>query len=290
MNDVVLRSALTYLKDGLRVLPLHHPVIHSEDLACSCGNPHCSSPAKHPVARLTPRGLLDATEDPSVVQEWFADSRWNIGIVTGAVSGIVALDVDPRHDGIESLTALEGEHGPLPPTWRFLTGGGGLHILFRHPGGKIPNSAGKLGPGIDGRGDGGYIVAPPSLHMSGRLYETSADHHPDAVPLADMPDWLLRLTRADPRRPAGRRVEEWRGVVAATVPEGRRNHTIAELSGHLLAKGVDPHVCLDLMVSFNTTHCRPSLSEREVAKTVANIACRELGQRAAGRGRMSSHG
>ena len=153
-------------------------------------------PAKHPVGSLVPKGLRDATKDPAVIDEWFGRGRFNIGIVTGAISGIVALDVDPRHDGDQTIRRPRGEHGLLPSTWRFLTGGGGEHILFRHPGSTIPNSAGKIGPGVDVRGDGGYIVAPPSEHISGRLYAISVDHHPDEVALADPPLWLLQAPPA----------------------------------------------------------------------------------------------
>ncbi len=107
------------------------------------------------------------------------------------MSGVVVLDVDPRNGGDEALAALETRHGPLPATWRVLTGGGGEHVFFRHPGNPVNNAKGRLGPGLDLKADGGYVVAPPSEHMSGQRYALSIDHHPDEVPLADAPDWLL---------------------------------------------------------------------------------------------------
>ena len=82
-----------------------------------------------------------------------------MGIVTDAVSGLVVLDVDPRHGCEESLKNLEREHGPLPRTLEAMTGGGGRHIYFAHPGGSVRNRVG-ITPGIDLRGDGGCIVAP----------------------------------------------------------------------------------------------------------------------------------
>ena len=95
----------------------------------------------------------------------------NVAIRTGVVSGLVALDVDLAKGGPNSLRLLVQSHEPLPGTVESLTGGGGQHILFQYPGESILNSTAKLGPGIDIRGDGGYIITPPSLHASGRRYE-----------------------------------------------------------------------------------------------------------------------
>jgi hypothetical protein len=87
----------------------------------------------------------------------------NLGILTGADTGIWVLDVDPRHGGNESLAALEMEIGKLPATVSAATGGGGTHYLFRIPTGvSIKNSASKIGAGLDVRGDGGLIVVAPS--------------------------------------------------------------------------------------------------------------------------------
>jgi hypothetical protein len=98
--------------------------------------------------------------------------RWpnaGLGLVTGAVSGLVVLDVDPRNDGDATLEDLECEHGPVPVTVEVLTGGGGRHLYFQHPGEETPPV--KIGPGLDRLGDGSQVVAPPSLHASGRRYE-----------------------------------------------------------------------------------------------------------------------
>jgi putative DNA primase/helicase len=185
----MIDHALHYASLCMKVLPLHSPVRSGDSMVCSCGKGKCTSPAKHPVGRLAPNGLKDGTADENIIQRWFNQPDLNIGIVTGAISNIVVLDIDPRHDGDETLAALEKSYGPLPQTWRFLTGGGGEHIIFRHPGGLVPNSAGKIGSGIDVRGDGGYIVAPPSRHISGRPYAISVDHDPENMTLADIPSW-----------------------------------------------------------------------------------------------------
>lgn len=185
----LLETARVYDRHALRVFRCARLI--SDDagrLICACSRgEQCDSPGKHPLET----GWQDTS--PELTRWWGLGGLWNIGIATGAASRIVVLDIDPRHGGDETLTKLEQKHGELPPTWRFLTGGGGEHILFRHPGGYVPNSANWLGQGIDVRGDGGFIVAPPSQHVSGRRYEISV--HPDDTPLAPMPGWVTdRLT------------------------------------------------------------------------------------------------
>jgi hypothetical protein len=279
MSQTVIDCAMHYSRLGLAVLPLHYPVQHQHGMACSCGRTNCGSPAKHPVGHLVPQGLRNASVNDNVVERWFRDRPWNLAIVTGKTSGVFALDVDPRHGGDNSLAALENKHGPLPTTWRFLTGGGGEHILFRHPGGLLPNSAGKIGVGIDVRGEAGYIVAPPSRHTSGRSYSVSVDHHPDDVPLADPPGWLIEAVKPDVVVGASN-TQEWRSRIGSAIPEGQRNDTLARISGHLLGHGIDRHVCLDIIVALNATHCTPPLPEEEILNIVASITNRELAKRA----------
>jgi hypothetical protein len=286
VSHTVFDYASKYSHLGLPVLPLHYPVRNQDGIVCSCGRANCASPAKHPVGHLVPSGLKNATAEPEKITEWFKQSPWNVGIVTGVRSGIVLLDIDPRHGGDESLAALERANGPLPETWRFLTGGGGEHVLFRHPAGFVPNSANKLAPGIDVRGEGGYFVAPPSRHTSGRDYAISVDHDPDIVGLAEAPPWLVALMQA-PSCGTGKvrtPVEDWRALTDATIPVGQRNDTIARISGYLLCRRVDPHVCLDLMMAFNAKHCSPALSEDEVIGIVASISQREMAKRTSNRG------
>jgi hypothetical protein len=201
---------------------------------------------------------------------WY--TRWptaNVGVVTGAVSGLVVLDVDPAHGGDESLKRLERRHGPLPPTIAAQTGGGGRHIYFRHPGGLVRNRVG-FAQGIDLRGDGGYVVAPPSRHPSGRDYVWERGRGPDDVQLADMPDWLVH--RFVGGEGAGHAFTYWRALVRDGVDEGRRNSTIASLTGHLLWHGVDADVALELLLAWNRLRCRPPLPDDEVASVVTSIA------------------
>ena len=132
-------------------------------------------------------------------------SRWavkhpdaNLGIAMG--DGVLALDVDDKAGGFGSLRGLQAKYGELPVTACSRTGGGGRHFLFRvEPGLRIPNSQGGhggLAPGLDVRGDGGQIVAPPSVHESGQRY-TWERHPREGIELA--PDWLLSLITRPPR-------------------------------------------------------------------------------------------
>lgn len=204
------------------------------------------------------------------VLSWF--QRWpdaNVAIVTGKVSGLIVLDVDPRHGGDDSLLDLERRYGPLPETVESISGGGGRHIYFAHPGDLLRNRVG-LEAGIDLRGDGGMIVAPPSIHPGGGPYAWEVSHHPDDLAPAPVPPWLLALARGETPY-LGHSLGHWRSLVREGVAKGERNNTIASLAGHLLWHGVDPAVAAELLLCWNRVRARPPLSDEEVARTVESI-------------------
>jgi hypothetical protein len=212
------------------------------------------------------------SKHPSIdqVENWFNEHPdANVGVVTGAISGLVVLDIDPAHGGDKSLIELEQRHDALPHTVESLTGGGGRHIYFRHPGGIIHNRVGLL-PGIDLRGDGGLIVAPPSVHPSGRHYDWDVSHHPDDTQFAELPDWLLHLAQTDDAA-RGHPLRHWRNLVREGVAEGERNSSLASLVGHLLWHGIDRQVVLELMQCWNQVRCNPPLSNKEVTAVVDSI-------------------
>ncbi len=185
--SALLAAALSYARRGWPVLPLHS----IRDGRCTCRKPECDRPGKHPLGRFVPQGVKDATTDENTIRAWWASvPAANIGLATGAESGLVVLDVDPARGGEDSLNVLQREHGTLPETPKSRTGSGGAHFLLKHPGVAIRNRV-NLAAGLDVRGDGGYIVAPPSLHASGEQYAWLRS--PDDTPLAEMPDWLLAL-------------------------------------------------------------------------------------------------
>lgn len=188
--SVMVRAALDFAKRKWAVLPLYG----IRDGVCTCGRPGCGKPGKHPCIK-SGTGHSKATTDPDQICSWW--DRWpdaNVGIATGAVSGLLVLDVDTHRGGDESLKVLLNGHPTNTPTAQ--TGGGGRHLYFAYPGRKTRNAVG-FRPGLDIRGDAGIVVAPPSLHHSGRRYTWTSD--PDLVALASAPLWLMEsLTQTVP--------------------------------------------------------------------------------------------
>lgn len=229
-----------------------------------------------PVAPGTKRPLVSWADlqerlpDRDEVRNWYA--RWpqaGVGVVTGLTSGLVVLDVDPAHGGAASLSALELTHGKLAQTVEAVTGGGGRHLYFAHPGGDIRNRAG-LAPGIDLRADGGMVVAPPSIHPNGRPYLWREGHGPEEIAVARLPIWL-RGEAVGEGFGHGHPMSFWRDLARRGVQAGNRNSTIASLTGHLLWHGVDPEVVTELLLAWNRWRCRPPLSDEEVVRTVTSI-------------------
>lgn len=141
-------------------------------------------------------GHKDASADPAVAAErWRQHPDANIGIATGAVSGVWVLDIDYQHGGEGSLAELVERHGPLPRTVEASTPSGGRHLYSKWIEG-IRNSAGRIGAGLDVRGAGGYAVAPPSVLADGRRYRWRC-----SGPLADAPAWLVYLAKPPPPPP-----------------------------------------------------------------------------------------
>ena len=135
---------------------------------------------------MTPHGFKDATNDRAQVRAWWTERpEASIGIACGA-SGWLVLDIDADKGGFESYAELRDKDIITPAdldTFTSRTGGGGMHIVWQQPQGVlIGNSAGKLGKGLDIRGDGGYIIAPPSPHPSGTAYQIERNARPRPAP------------------------------------------------------------------------------------------------------------
>ena len=281
-----LEAALYLVSRGAKVFPLYGMRHNTAGcLVCACGKPSCEDAGKHPLWKLAPKGVNNATAHEHTVRYWFTkEPLANVGLATG---NSVVLDVDPKHGGDASLEALEAQHGLLPETTRTITGSGGQHIFFRPPEGvRIKNSVGGnggLAPGLDIKSAGGYVVAPPSLHASGRHYAWSVDHHPDDVPPAPMPAWLVQALVQPGGGSPVRDPSAWRDLVAKGVSEGGRNTAVSRLTGHLLRRWVDAQVVHELVQAWNSARCQPPLSPEEVTKIVGSIARKEL-QRREGRG------
>jgi hypothetical protein len=237
-------AALRYaLQDGWRVFPLEPG-------------------GKRPLAKLAPHGVLDATTDPAKIVAWWEhEPNANVGIATG--SGLIVLDVDGQ-DGEHALAELEAIDGKLPATLEARTGKG-RHLYLAADGLDIRNSASKVGRHLDVRGEGGYVVAPPSLHENGSRYA----FRDAGKPASRLPQrWADRITA--PPRPAadpGEPVE-----LPDRIPEGGRNDALTRLAGYLQRKGLDPEAIEAALMVENGKRCHPPLTAREVEAIVKSVA------------------
>jgi hypothetical protein len=240
-------------------------------------------------APACPRGFKDATTNPARIRRWWlADRDYNIGIATGIVSRFWVLDVDGR-DGATSLANLEAKHGPAPDTLISVTADG-CHFWFAYNG-PIPCSADdRIGRGLHVRGDGGYVMAPPSVHPDGPVYRWMNDRAP--VPA---PDWLVRLTRrpqpgpitgkiAWPSRRStagnyGKTALDYEVAELANTIKGGRNHALnrASFCLHQLVAGGElnaaevRHRLIDACTT-NGLMSDPEDGPRSVARTIASGA------------------
>lgn len=245
-----LAAALAYAVRGWPVLPLEPR-------------------GKRPLGSLVPHGVKGATTDAATIRGWWTrEPDANVGIATGAAAGFDVLDVDGE-EGAASLAELERKHGPLPTTPEALTGGGGRHVLFAHADGL--RNAVRFAPGLDVRTDGGYVVAAPSVHPSGRIYTWEVTRDPVDTPLAPWPAWLVapiaeRPTLAAVPSAGGRCGPE------APIVEGGRNATLASLAGTMRKRGMAEDSIRAALLAENAARCRPPLTEAEVVRIAGSIA------------------
>ena len=246
----MLQTALALIQHGLAVFP-------------------CRQRSKLPA---TAHGCWDASLDSDTVRAWWATNpHLNIAIATGTTSNCFVLDVDGL-DGQRELDKLEARHGELPRTLTAITPNHGMHLYFRPPPGvPVRNSASRIAPGMDVRGEGGYVLAPPSVHPNGRRCAWSVD---SGDTIAAPASWLVignNVSDIGSRKP----VEYWRSLAATGADEGARHCRIAQFAGYLLRRYVAPDVVLPLIHAWNEHRCRPPLPADEVTRIVTDIAARE---------------
>lgn len=213
---------------GWKPTPLH--VVGPDGITCSCpkGKNCGRSAGKHNIAggwQNDHRGvaIFEEMRDgaPRFDKEGEPNGtfpprkRMNVGVLTGDVSGIFVLDIDPNDNGFETIKALIAEHGQLPPTFAVKTGTGGYHYYFTMPDFDARNSAKKLGAGLDIRANGGMVVGPGSVSYAG-YYSVAND-----APVLDAPDWLLEMIRPTvAETPAPAQVDPFAAEAASgAVPE-----------------------------------------------------------------------
>jgi len=199
------------------------------------------------------------------IREWWKQyPEANVGIVTGAISNIVVVDVE-----------YSGRIDDLPRTVMSKTGGSGSHHYYKYPGASVKNGV-RIGNPVDKRdirGDGGYVVAPPSIHASGDSYEWVVP--PDNTPFAEFPQWIIK-----PEPPIGilpkNSGHDW-GRKLNGVTEGERNNVATEIAGKLLAHipaGEWENLAWPLLCAWNEKNA-PPLPTTELRSVFNSIAQRQ---------------
>jgi len=267
-TDKQLRAAMYYVtRLGWAVIPVHTP----NHNGCSCGDPECSSIGKHP---RTPHGVNDGSIEPNTIKEWWV--KWpdaNIGIVTGKMSGLVVVDIDPKHGGLQTYDDLIDGYEKIN-TLQVITGSGGRHVYFKYPDDrKIGCPVGVL-PGIDIRGDGGYVVAPLSKHTSGGQYLWEESSKPTQLDVATMPQWML-----DALSPTGKENKSKKAApLPDSIPEGERRKHILSLAGSMRRRGCTEVEILPAIKASNKARCKPLLTDQELEEIVRSVEKYPAGQ------------
>ena len=246
----LLDEALQYAQRGWSVFPVYQAVSVG---VCSCPEGvACSSVGKHP---RTQQGFKVATTDEAIIRDWWA--KWpkaNIGIATGKKSGLVVIDVDPRNGGNEGLRQLEDTHGELSSGLVVQTGGDGQHIYFTYPDGGIGIRSDDLADGVEVKADGRCVVAPPSLHASGKEYRWATSDSHTVVPSL-MPKWLVDMI-LKPKPVTVSPIS-----IINEIPEGARNITLTSLAGAKRRRGLETDELLPALIAVNDGQCNPPLPE-----------------------------
>ncbi|MFA6459203.1 MAG: bifunctional DNA primase/polymerase [Candidatus Paceibacterota bacterium] len=232
-DNVKLRAALRYQSVGMSIIP--------------------TGADKRPLIQWGPYQKIHATVEE--IKAWW--KQWpqaNPALVTGKVSGIVALDLDAKY----GRTAKEFS---IPATASAKSGNGGEHFFFNYPNKPVLSKSAISGQGVDMRGDGGYILLAPSVNSGGGQYEWLVEPE---MGIAEMPQWLQTLACDDGKK--------WQ-FGASGVLEGSRNDSAASMSG-LLVKSISrdkwESACWPLIRAWNAQN-KPPLPDTELRTTFESV-------------------
>lgn len=245
-------AAIEYAKKGFAVFPLKY----------------------RDKVPLTRNGCKDATTDAAQIKSWWQKyPNANIGLATGAVSQnvfVIDLDIDEDRgiDGYHSLEDWQREHGDFPETWTAITGRGGYHLYYRGNG-KIKNRAGII-DGVDIRGNGGYVVAPPSIHKNGNRYEW--EYSPDEFELAKADNNVMYFLNHDDHRQSAS------FTMPNIVSAGQRNQMLFRFACMMQAKGASDQSVFAATMAENESSCSPPLTEQEVRIIVSSATKYDKGK------------
>jgi putative DNA primase/helicase len=275
-EENLFNAALCYARKGWPVIPVYS--VCNGVCACRKGLT-CDAPGKHPYHSSW--GTIAST-DPEVIKEWWDHScvGANIGVLTGLKSRIFCLDVDvPRLDanisknGPARLAELINLHGELPITGKVSTGSGGSHYFF-----EMPSNAEfkkEIAPGLDIKANGGFVVAPPSIHKSGNLY--TWELLPGTSKFASIvcaPNWLIEM--ATKSLDVRQDFSKWEDVLFTPILPGQRNNEIAKIVGALVRARLDPYLVRGLVRLINQHVCTEPLSHYELETIVTSITKRDF--------------
>lgn len=235
-------------------------------------------PVRQNKTPYTPHGCKNAKTDLRAIKNWwkrYPDA--NIGIATGSISGgIIVIDIDIDEDkgvyGDESLREWEREHGELPETWRAITGRGGYHYYYRSDK-KIKNTT-NLYPGIDIRGEGGYVIAPPSLHQNGNYYQWELD--PEEIDIHFADQQVMAFINGSSKETSKEQKEKF--VLPEKIKSGSRNDTLYRYGCSLQAKGYSDDEIFNKLEDANT-HCDIPLKDEELSTIYNSVLEKEKGTR-----------
>lgn len=213
---------------------------------------------------LTPHGCKDAKKDTGAIRAWwkrYPDA--SIGIATGSASNLLVIDEDVDEDkglnGVHEMQIWETDNGTLPETVRAITGRGGAHLYFHYTGKDLGNRAGVI-DGVDVRGEGGYIIAPPSIHPNGTQYEWECD--PEETKLSDIDDTVKKLLALTKKTPG----EKFK--LPKIIESGQRNSTLYRFACSLQSQGLTDEAISAAVMAENEARCSEPLSQDEIKQLI----------------------
>lgn len=223
---------------------------------------------------LTPHGCKDAKKDVGAIKHWW--KKWpnaNVGIATGSVSNLIVIDedIDREKDinGYQSVFQWEKVNGSLPETITAITGRGGYHLYFQYSGTDIGNRAGLI-EGVDVRGEGGYVVAPPSIHPNGTEYQW--EYPPGEYKPAELNETVRRLLSA------GKTENKEAFRLPSKIPSGERNSTLFRHACSLQAQGMSDEAIRAAIIAVNDTQCDAPLPPDEIDQIVSSALTYQKGE------------
>jgi predicted P-loop ATPase len=223
---------------------------------------------------LTPHGCKDAKKDPGAIRSWwkrYPDA--SIGIATGSASNLLVIDEDVDEDkglnGVHEMQIWETDNGELPETVRAITGRGGAHLYYRYEGKDLGNRAGVI-EGVDIRGEGGYIIAPPSIHPNGTQYEWECD--PEETEISDINDTIKKLLAITKKSSS----EKFK--LPKIIESGQRNSTLYRFACSLQSQGLTDEAITAAVMAENDTRCKEPLSKDEIRQLIESALTHAKGE------------